>query len=295
VIEVGFPVTQAVETDEIHSRIFEAHEVLSVLCKGDKYTPEQLNAAYGKAYDYMLSHGLAPQLLPIQTEIFHDANNPEGKEIEIHINLKNWNNQLANGVEEVLGEDARKEVMEGSEKLTPESSLDERVQWLKGAMERLDSIANEEEKYDAVSRCAHTFAKERIEELSTVYTNTKDETNDSLKAIDAVIAFMAEDPGWYEAPRREGYTLYSKKGPFNPQDFEKATTETEKKIAYCHCPMVRNRLDAGVPVTFCNCGAGWYRQEWEGAIGKPVKIEILKSLLLGDSMCEFAIHLPEDL
>jgi predicted hydrocarbon binding protein len=48
-------------------------------------------------------------------------------------------------------------------------------------------------------------------------------------------------------------------------------------------------------ITFCFCGAGWFRQQWEGAIGKPVRIEVVKSVLKGDDVCQFAIHLPEDL
>ena len=47
--------------------------------------------------------------------------------------------------------------------------------------------------------------------------------------------------------------------------------------------------------TFCYCSAGWERQQWEGAIGQPVRVDVVKSLLKGDDLCEFAIHLPEDL
>jgi predicted hydrocarbon binding protein len=50
-----------------------------------------------------------------------------------------------------------------------------------------------------------------------------------------------------------------------------------------------------MPTAFCYCGAGWYRQQWEGAIGRPVTIEIVKSVLKGDEVCQFAIQLPEDL
>jgi len=50
-----------------------------------------------------------------------------------------------------------------------------------------------------------------------------------------------------------------------------------------------------MPPTFCYCGAGWYRQQWEGAVGKPVQIEIVDSLLKGDDRCTFAIRLPDEL
>jgi len=47
--------------------------------------------------------------------------------------------------------------------------------------------------------------------------------------------------------------------------------------------------------SFCNCGAGWYRQQWEGAIGRSVQIESVEALLKGDERCTFAVRLPEDL
>ena len=79
------------------------------------------------------------------------------------------------------------------------------------------------------------------------------------------------------------------------QTYENAQTEAERKSAYCFCPIVRNRLEQGMPTTFCYCGAGWYRRQWEGATGKAVKITIVKSILKGDDKCQSAIQLPDDL
>ncbi len=47
--------------------------------------------------------------------------------------------------------------------------------------------------------------------------------------------------------------------------------------------------------SFCLCGAGWFRKQWEGATGKPVTIEIRKSVLAGDDECTFAITLSDEL
>jgi len=116
-----------------------------------------------------------------------------------------------------------------------------------------------------------------------------------LAAVDAVREFMGRDPGWGERPRREGNVIFSSKNPRDPGGYEKASNEGARRKAYCYCPLVRGHLDAGMPVAFCYCGAGWYRQQWEGAIGKPVTIEIVKSILKGDDRCEFAIRLPDDM
>jgi hypothetical protein len=108
--------------------------------------------------------------------------------------------------------------------------------------------------------------------------------------VDAVIEFMERDPGWGEKPLREGRVIYSTKKLRDPQ----AQTEAEKRRAYCFCPIVRDRLDQGMSTTFCYCGSGWFRRQWEGALGRPVRIEIAQSIVKGDDVCQFAIHLPDD-
>ncbi|HUW95316.1 MAG TPA: DUF6144 family protein [Anaerolineae bacterium] len=101
---------------------------------------------------------------------------------------------------------------------------------------------------------------------------------------------MAEDPDWYEKPVRDGDIIYVTKVPRNRQGYEEATEKAEKRMHYCHCALVRNNPGDMHP-DFCYCASGWYRQIWEGILGKPVRVEILKSLTMGDETCQFAIHL----
>jgi hypothetical protein len=89
--------------------------------------------------------------------------------------------------------------------------------------------------------------------------------------------------------------IISSKAPRDPKAFAAARDDAERRRAYCFCPLVRDNLDRGMPPSFCYCGAGWYRQQWEGALGAPVRIEIVESVLRGDARCTFAIHLPEDM
>ena len=287
--EVGFPVTQAVQTDEITSRTLPAMQVLSLVHQGPA---DKLQESYRKLYGYASGRGLISD--EFVREVYPNPDDPEG-EIEIEFVLHNWNRLLDENLERVLGEEVRRKVMRGSGALTLESTGDERFQWVKGAMERLDALAGEDQKYDAVSSCAHVFPVGQIAKLRAVYENARVTTDDPLEAVDAVIAFMGEDPGWVKQPVREGNVIYSTKNPRDPQGYENAKDEAERRKAYCFCPIVRNHLDGGMPITFCYCGAGWYRQQWEGAIGKPVKIEILQSVLQGDDVCQFAIHLADDL
>jgi len=37
---------------------------------------------------------------------------------------------------------------------------------------------------------------------------------------------------------------------------------------------------------------GFYKKPWQVALGRPVDVEVLESVLRGDSRCRFVIHLP---
>ena len=287
-VELGFPVNQAVETGRIRSRVLPAMEVLSLTHRGPL---DELGESYAKLYGVASNqHGLISD--EFCREVYPDSNDPEGDEIEIQFVVHDWNGLFSENLECVLSEDVQREVMEHSDALNIDSNVDDRFQWVRGAVGRLCDLANEDQIYDVLSSCSHVFPREQIEKLRVVYETALAEEVHPLEAVDAVIAFMGEDPGWGERPRREGKILYSAKKPRDPKGFKEATTGAERRKAYCFCPLIRNHLDAGMPVSFCFCGAGWYRQQWEGAIGQPVRMEIVKSILRGDEVCEFAIHLP---
>jgi effector-binding domain-containing protein len=287
--ELGFPVREAVEKGEVKTRTLPGMDVLSLVHRG---TAEDLGRSYGNLFGYAYERGLISDEFCL--EVYPDSDE-EGSGIEIQFVVHNWSDLLAENLARVLGINAIHEVMEGIDELSFESTTEERFHWVKGAIERLEGLASEEEIYDVVSSCAHVFPRGQIEKLKAVFDEVKARTGDGLAAVDAVIDFMGKDPGWGERPRREGTVVYSSKKPRDPEGYEKAETDLERRKAYCFCPLVREHLDGGMPVSFCYCGAGWYRQQWEGAIGKPVRVEIVGSILKGDSLCEFAIRLPEDL
>ncbi len=289
-VEVGFPVSREIEIGDVRSKTLPGMEVLSITHRGSL---QDTGSSYSRLYGDAYRQGLISD--EFCREIYHHLDPGGESEIEIQFVIHRWNELLAAGAESVLGEDAMRSVMLGSASLNPMSSVEERFSWVKGAIERLETLADEEERYDVVSRCAHVFPSDQIAKLRAVYQNARGTGADPLEAVDAVIAFMDEDPGWGEGPRREGRIIYSSKAPRDAEGYQKAQNELERKKAYCFCPMIREHLDRGMPVTFCYCGSGWYRQQWEGALEKPVSIEIVRSLLKGDDRCEFAIRLPDDL
>jgi len=289
-VEVGFPVSQAVETAQVKTRLLPALQVLSLRHAGPLDT---LGESYGKLFGGASAHGVISDELC--REVYLDLRDPADCEVEVQFVVHDWNALLERNLERVVGAAGRKTVMQGSDAIGVETALDERFRWVKQAMERLDGLADKHQKYDVISSCAHVFPAEQVAKLGAVYAEARERTGDGLQAVDAVLAFMDDDPGWPAGSRREGRIIYAAKNPRDPQAYEKAQTEAERKSAYCFCPIIRNRLEQGMPISFCYCGAGWYRRQWEGAIGEPVTIEVVKSILKGDDVCQFAIRLPDDL
>lgn len=292
-VEIGFPVTQKVETTTLKSRVLPAMDVLSIVHRD---ASEKLGETYGKLYGYAEEHGIISDEFCREVYPFDAAQGGPDTGVEIQFIIHRWNDRLAGSLDRILGQEVKQVVMQGSDDLGIESSADDRFRWVKGMVERLNGLADEPQKYDILSSCAHVCPPGQIKKLETVYKEAKTSAQDAMQAVDAVLDFMESDPGWGgDRPLRDGHVIYSTKNPRDPKGYQDATDALERRKAYCYCPLVRNHMDQGMPITFCYCGAGWYRQQWEGAIGRSVTVEIVKSVLKGDEVCQFALHLPEDL
>jgi len=288
--EVGFPVRQAVESGRVQSKLLPALEVLSLTHHG---SPESLRETKLKLHQFTSQHALISD--EFTREVYPDWQNPQGP-VEVQFVIHNWTEILARNLERVIGQDGSASVMGGIEVLDMESSPAERFEWAKAAIQRLDNLADEHQKYDVVSSCAHVYPPGQLNKLKAVYEEARRQAKDQIQAVDAVCAFMDADPGWNEKERyRVGRVIYHTKNPADPQGYVDAKTDDEKRAAYCFCPVIRSKLGQGMPVTYCYCGAGWFRQQWEAATGKPVRVEVLQTVLKGDLVCQFAVHLAEDL
>ncbi len=277
--EACVPVTQAVTAIEITSRTLEAAEALTMLHHGPHDT---LSETYQKIYGFTRAHGLMGALTGREVFLELHPKRPEDNATEVQVVLQNWHKRFATGLEKVLGPEDRAKVMQGYEALTLESSHSERFAWTAAALQRLDAIADEHQKYLILSPCAHDFPDASIAIARAVY----EETGDIDKVLDAMHANYTRFPRF----TRKGNTLYSQKRPANPEELEKAKTDAERRRASCFCPLIRDHLDR-ISHTFCYCGSGWLRRLWEGILGKPVQVKIVKSLAKGDDACQFAIHL----
>jgi len=67
-----------------------------------------------------------------------------------------------------------------------------------------------------------------------------------------------------------------------------AETGSASPERVCLCPMVESK-PAGLSHTFCQCSVGYVKESFEQRFGRPVKVELLDSVLYGGDRCRFKI------
>ena len=279
-MDVCLPVSEPVDLGDVKSMILESCEAMTMVHHGSYKT---ITDTYRQVTKETYSHGLPIAESGREVLLNFDSEKPEQTIIEIQEVLHDWDNRFSKQLGEVLGEDARSKVLKCYTAISHKSSKEDRAQAVKCAIDMLDELATEDQKFEILSRCAHVFPPELIENMRLVYADTQ--------SVEKVLEVMAST-GNYPKFTREGNILYSTKAPYNRAAYDKAETRKEKMQAYCFCPMIKYNLDE-VSSSFCYCSSGWYRRLWEGILGKQVKVEIVSSLTRDDDECTFAVHLPE--
>ncbi|MDD4312359.1 MAG: hypothetical protein PHW41_07755 [Eubacteriales bacterium] len=111
-----------------------------------------------------------------------------------------------------------------------------------------------------------------------------------------VVDYVAQNQEIFSAVR-ERDTLYNTKIPYDPARYLAASDPIEKRYLACHCPFVREAILKGethISGEWCYCSAGFAKHPYEVILGRELHVEVLQSVLRGDPVCRFAIHLPAD-
>jgi len=133
-------------------------------------------------------------------------------------------------------------------------------EWLSNLIKNMDSHLDEESKIKVLEECGRACAGK----------HTEKEALQSKGDLDGWLATMKK---WVGANNvhKEGNTVrltYSK----------------------CFCPLV-GTIDPLLSNTFCNCSRGWLKENFETVVGKPVKVNLEDSIMMGGQECRFSIQL----
>lgn len=110
-----------------------------------------------------------------------------------------------------------------------------------------------------------------------------------------VVDFVAQNQEIQSAVR-EGEALYTTKIPYDPAHYLSETDPLRRRYYACHCPFVREAIlrgETNISSNWCYCSAGFVKYPYEVILGRELRVELLESVLKGDPVCRFAIHLAD--
>jgi hypothetical protein len=95
---------------------------------------------------------------------------------------------------------------------------------------------------------------------------------------------------------REGDIIYVTKIPYMAKEYLREKNPKKKRYYACHCPWVREAIKSDLKISpnFCYCSAGFEKRLWDVIFGQDVKADVVGSVLKGDLVCKFAIHIPKE-
>ena len=284
--EIGFPVKEEINKENINTRTLKKMEFLSIVHHGQYST---LRESAIKAYQYMYSKGLSAEMEMVEILLEYDLDNFEENlkaKTEIHASILVWDKKFKKNLEIILSVEKANMIWEGGEEMNPFIPIENRIKWVKGALERLKANSTEDEQFEIVSRLALTRPQEDINVYKKLYLES---------GYDKVIEKIENAQTWVTKPKIEGNIIFTSKVPYRREAYDKAENHDEKRKSYCWCALVRmaDELPDIDPI-FCYRAAGWARQLFEGIFDTPiVKGKILKSVLKGDNYCEFELHMKD--
>jgi hypothetical protein len=184
--------------------------------------------------------------------------------------------EIGGHIEEFAGKKVKDKVMEGSEKAAASKDRKQVALWFKDAIDRLDAAATPEKCCQIMTACGHSCIahnkglangiKHRRQKYQTEEEFLKAEIKKPVHGIrlerQGNILVQCYTPHTYSTPRR------------------------------CFCGLMF-ALPEGVNTspTYCQCSRGFVEKYWEGALGRPVQVEIKETTLTGADECKFIIHL----
>jgi len=154
------------------------------------------------------------------------------------------------------------------------------------------SSKNEFQKCKDIEEFLRNRHQEYVEELEE---HAKHKTLYYTQEVDQeVVEYVRRNPTC-QVGVKEGDVIYVTKIPYQARNYLHEKNERMKRYYACHCPWVREAIKSGQQISpdFCYCSAGFEKRIWDVIFNQPVKAEVLETVLKGDDICRFAIHIPK--
>ncbi|NHJ40159.1 MAG: hypothetical protein FK731_09020 [Asgard group archaeon] len=226
---------------------------------------------------------------------------------------------LAKALDEIVKPEKAKKILEGIDFPPLGTTADKKPVFTKKVVERLVENLDEKTCHKVLVSNLHgipkesykrqrenflkaknvdEYLKERHENFIKTLEKFRDEkTLFFTQEVDDEVIEQVKNNQQIEGGLRKGNIVYAEKIPYMTKKFLNETDDNKKKYYYCHCSWVREALKTGdvkVPSKFCDCSAGYYKNQWDVILDQPVEVDTIETIIDGDSRCLFAIHLPDE-
>ena len=170
---------------------------------------------------------------------------------------------LARNIEKETSQDVLLKVMQNVDEFKSTSNRVEKAEWVKGVIERLYQQAGREKSIKIMEHCGKDCCTQELK-------NHIEQLMSESKSIEEFLSKWS-------------------RGSFKFELVDKNTVIGEYKK--CYCSMVNKILKPFSTKIYCYCGAEHVKQLFESALGKPVEVELVQSVIAGAKSCKFLIHI----
>lgn len=180
--------------------------------------------------------------------------------------------KLAENLEEAgVDQEIMEQIMEGGENIRGSAKPEKKAEWMKGAMDRMDSLLSKKKRYAVREGCACCLGGKRLKTVKDIAKNNRTLEGRLHAANEANFVF-----GHSVTQREDGRFLVC----FSP----------EGQSQYrCVC---LPRAKEPVSITYCYCCGGHVKHHLQTALGRELKCKVRSSALSsgGKKPCTFILE-----
>jgi hypothetical protein len=184
---------------------------------------------------------------------------------------------MENFIRQGAGEQVCQQVMQGSEKILPGTSLERVACWTQAALARLDGLVDAQTIYQIMEERGRACASSGSKSIAKARARRM-----QYPTLRAFLEVEMQLPVRGSKLSREGNNLVQ---TYTPRAFG----------LRCYCPLLR-KLPEGMTASpsYCECSRAFVEWNWRAILDYPVEVELRESCVTGGAECRFIIHLGMD-
>jgi hypothetical protein len=173
--------------------------------------------------------------------------------------------RLAEALDETgVSAKTRGRIMAGSERIRTGAKPEQKADWYRGAVERMDRLLDRQTRIRVRERCACSLTPFRLKPMKRMH--------DANPKLDVFLAAVQKSGLMGTEVKRRGNKVHIRFG-----------------TSWCVCHAIRASKEP-VSITYCHCCKGHLMGLLEAAFGEPVKMDVIETHISGGKDCRFVFY-----